>query len=163
MRIGQGYDIHRLVEGRPLVLGGVSIPYAKGLLGHSDGDVLLHALIDAILGATADGDIGSHFPDTDDRWRNADSAELLASLLDNARGWRIVNVDLTVVAEAPRLAPHRGEIRKRIASLLGIDVDAVSVKAKTNEGLDAVGEGRAIACFAAVLLESREGGGEAWL
>ena len=156
MRIGHGYDIHRLVDGRPLMLGGVHIPSPHGLQGHSDGDVVLHAVCDAVLGALGVGDIGQHFPDSDERYRGIASGELLrqvAALMDNA-GWCIGNLDVTIIAEQPRLAPHRDAIRVRVAALLDAPVGAVSVKAKTNEGVDAVGRGEAIAATAVVLLEA---------
>ena len=158
VRIGHGYDLHRLVEGRALFLGGVQIEYARGLLGHSDGDVVLHAICDAILGAMGAGDIGQHFPDTDERFRGTPSSVLLAhvaTLLRNESA-RIVNLDVTVHAEEPKLAPHRLTIRDRIAELLEIPITAVSIKAKTNEGVDAIGRGEAIAATAVVLIESRE-------
>jgi 2-C-methyl-D-erythritol 2,4-cyclodiphosphate synthase len=158
VRIGHGHDLHRLVEGRPLLLGGVQIPYSRGLLGHSDGDVVLHAICDAILGAMAVGDIGQHFPETDERYQGIASSELLrhvASLM-RQEGWRLGNLDVTVCAEQPRLAPHRMAIRRRIAELLDAPVTCVSVKAKTNEGVDAVGRGEAIAATAVVMLEERE-------
>lgn len=156
-RIGIGYDIHRLVEGRPLVLGGVAIPFAKGLLGHSDGDALLHAIADALLGALALGDIGRHFPDTDPRYKGADSARLLGHVqaLVAKQGWRAANVDANVVAEEPKMAPHIGAMRERVAALLDLPLDAVSVKARTGEGLDAVGRGEAISVQAIALLEER--------
>ncbi|HXQ21974.1 MAG TPA: gephyrin-like molybdotransferase Glp [Candidatus Acidoferrales bacterium] len=155
LRIGHGYDIHRLVEGRLLVLGGVEIPYPRGLLGHSDGDVVLHAVCDAILGAMAGGDIGQHFPDSDERYHGIPSSELLrhVAALMRDEGWRIGNLDVTICVEQPRLASHRQAMRSRIAELLDAPVTAVSVKAKTNEGLDAVGRGEAIAATAVVLLE----------
>jgi 2-C-methyl-D-erythritol 2,4-cyclodiphosphate synthase len=157
MRIGLGYDIHRLVRDRPLRLGGVAIPSPLGLLGHSDADALLHAVCDALLGAAALGDIGEHFPDADPAWLGADSARLLAATLDKVRaaGFAPVNLDATVVAQKPRLTPHKAAIRQRLAELLGLDPAAVSVKAKSNDGLDAVGEGRAIAAYAVVLLEEK--------
>lgn len=157
MRVGLGYDIHRLVEGRPLVLGGVRIPFERGLLGHSDGDALLHAIADALLGAAALGDIGQHFPDTDLCFQDADSADLLrhAAALVSQRGWRVASVDANVVAQAPKMAPHLEAMRARIASILEVGVDAVSVKARTNEGLDAVGRGEAIAVQAVVLIEAK--------
>lgn len=158
MRIGHGYDLHRLVEGRALMLGGVQLDSPRGLLGHSDGDVVLHAVCDALLGAMGLGDIGQHFPDTDERFRGAASSALLrhvAALMRN-EGWRVVNLDVTICAEQPRLAPHRLAMRSRIADLLGIDVAQVSVKAKTNEGVDAVGRGEALAATAVVLVEEGE-------
>ncbi len=157
LRVGHGYDLHRLVSGRALYLGGVAIPFDLGLLGHSDGDVVLHALCDALLGALALGDIGQHFPDTDERFLGTPSSELVkrvAALIDQ-EGWSVVNVDITVCAEAPKLAPHRHAIRNRIADLLGIPITQVSVKAKTNEGVDAIGRGEAISATAIVLLAER--------
>ena len=160
-RTGIGYDSHRFAEGRKLVLGGVAIPSEKGLAGHSDADVLIHALIDALLGSVADGDIGSHFPDTDETWRGADSRELLKSVVDElrAKGWRIVNTDASVLAERPKLRPYIDTIRASLAQTLGIDVSRVSVKAKTNEGMDAVGRGEGIGVFAVASVES-EGKGK---
>jgi len=154
MRIGFGYDVHRLVEGRPLILGGVHIPFDRGLLGHSDADVLLHALADALLGAAALGDIGALFPDTDPAWKGADSADLLREVVRRvaAKGYAIVNVDATLVAERPRLRGHIDTIRRRVAELLGVDVGAVSVKATTNEQMDALGAGDGMAAFAVCLL-----------
>jgi 2-C-methyl-D-erythritol 2,4-cyclodiphosphate synthase len=154
-RIGHGYDLHRLVEGRALMLGGVRIDSARGLLGHSDGDVVLHAICDAMLGAMAIGDIGQHFPDTDERFRGAASSELLRHVAKLMRdeGWKIGNLDVTICAEEPRLAPHRLAMRSRIAELLDVPLTRVSIKAKTNEGVDAIGRGEAIAATAVVLLE----------
>ncbi|MDO8286118.1 MAG: 2-C-methyl-D-erythritol 2,4-cyclodiphosphate synthase [Rhodoferax sp.] len=154
LRIGEGWDIHALVEGRKLVLGGVEIPYSKGLLGHSDADALLHAITDALLGAAALGDIGSHFPDTDIRFKGADSAVLLAEAARRVRekGFEINNVDSTVVAQAPKLAPHIASMRTRIAQVLGVDLDQVNVKAKTAEKMGPVGEGLAMEARAIVLL-----------
>lgn len=153
-RIGEGWDIHALVEGRKLVLGGVNIPHSKGLLGHSDADALLHAITDALLGAVALGDIGTHFPDTDLRFKGADSGVLLvqAVALVKARGYAIGNVDSTIIAQAPRMASHIEPMRERIAVLLGIPVDRVNVKAKTAEKMGPVGEGLAIEARAIVLL-----------
>lgn len=155
MRIGHGYDVHRLVDGRRLVLGGVEIPYEKGLLGHSDADVLLHALMDALLGACALGDIGQHFPDRDPAYTDADSLVLLqkVSALLQERGFRPVNVDCTVLAQRPKLAPHIPLMRERIAAALKLDPDCVSVKATTEEGLGFTGEGLGIAAHAIVLVE----------
>jgi 2-C-methyl-D-erythritol 2,4-cyclodiphosphate synthase len=155
MRVGQGWDLHRLVSGRPLMLGGIKVPFDRGLLGHSDGDVVLHAVADALLGALALGDIGQHFPDTDARFRNADSAQLLAQVVElvTLRGGRIGNVDVTVLAEQPKLAPHMPAMQARLAQVLGIEPVRVGLKAKTAEGLDAVGRGEAIAAMAVVLVE----------
>lgn len=155
MRIGHGYDVHRLVEGRPLVLGGVTIPWEKGLLGHSDADVLLHALMDAMLGAAALGDIGRSFPDSDDRYEGACSLELLrevSSILRRA-GYRLANADCTVVAQRPKLMPHIEQMRRNIAEAVGADISAISVKATTEEGLGFTGEGLGIAAHAVVLIE----------
>ncbi len=153
-RIGEGWDIHALVEGRKLVLGGVEIPYAKGLLGHSDADALLHAITDALLGAAALGDIGGHFPDTDAQFKGADSATLLAEIARRvrAKGYEIGNVDSTVIAQAPKLAPHIAAMRQRIANVLGVGLDQVNVKAKTAEKMGPVGEGKAMEARAVVLL-----------
>lgn len=157
MRIGQGYDVHRLVEGRKLMLGGVDIPYEKGLLGHSDADVLLHAISDALLGAAALGDIGAHFPDSDPAYSGADSAELLRTVgnLVRAAGYEIGNIDSTVVCQAPKLAPHIGAMRARIAEVLALPVGAVSVKASTEEHMGFTGRGEGIAAHAVCLLTER--------
>ena len=153
-RIGEGWDVHALVPGRPLVLGGVRIAHTHGLLGHSDADALLHAITDALLGAAGLGDIGTHFPDTDARFRGADSAVLLAEALRRvqAAGWRVGNVDATVVAQAPRLGPHRAAIVAAIAKALEVAPEQVNVKAKTAERLGPVGQGAAIEARAVVLL-----------
>ena len=153
-RIGEGWDVHALVPGRPLVIGGVHIPHTHGLLGHSDADVLLHAITDALLGAAGLGDIGTHFPDTDAAFKGADSYALLAEAARrvHAQGWRVGNVDSTVIAQAPRLAPHRAAMVERIASALQIAPDQVNVKAKTAEKLGPVGQGAAIEARAALLL-----------
>jgi 2-C-methyl-D-erythritol 4-phosphate cytidylyltransferase / 2-C-methyl-D-erythritol 2,4-cyclodiphosphate synthase len=155
VRIGSGYDLHRLVEGRPLVIGGVTVPFDRGLAGHSDADVLCHAVTDAVLGAAAAGDIGQHFPDTDERWRGASSVELLkqAMALVRQAGYRLVNVDATIIAERPKLGAHRAAIVASVAAALGVPPAAVSVKAKTNEGVDATGCGAAIAVHAVALLQ----------
>ena len=154
MRIGFGYDSHRFEEGKPLVLGGVSIPGAPGLRAHSDGDVLIHAVIDALLGAAALGDIGSHFPDTDEEWRGADSDDLLASVVRElfTAGWKVGNVDVTVICERPRLRPFVDDIRANLAQILKTDLSAVSVKGKTNEKMDDVGAGVGIEVHAVALL-----------
>jgi 2-C-methyl-D-erythritol 2,4-cyclodiphosphate synthase len=153
VRVGQGFDIHPWSDdpARPLVLGGVVLPGERGLAGHSDADVVAHAVADALLGAAVLGDIGSHFPDTDSRWRGADSLTLLSNVvaLVRAEGWSIGNVDTTVVLEAPRLAPHRAAMEERLAAVVGA---AVSVKAKRAEGLGALGRGEGVACFAVALL-----------
>lgn len=155
MRIGYGYDSHRLVFGRRLMLGGVEIPNTYGLKGHSDADVLIHAVIDAMLGAAALGDIGSHFPDTDPAYADADSAKLLESVVAEVRasGFRVGNLDATVLCETPRLRPHVDAIRARLAELIGIDVSRVSVKGKTNERMDDVGACVGIVVHCVVLLE----------
>ena len=154
LRIGEGWDIHALVEGRKLLLGGVEIPHTKGLLGHSDADALLHAITDALLGAAALGDIGSHFPDTDARFEGADSCALLAEAARQVRdkGYAIANVDSTIIAQAPKLAPHIGAMRERIAEVLQLTVDQVNVKAKTAEKMGPVGAGDAMEARAVVLL-----------
>ena len=154
IRVGQGYDSHRLVAGRKLILGGVEIPFEKGLDGHSDADVLLHALTDAVLGAAALGDIGQHFPPSDPQWKGADSRKLLRAVVDLARraGWAIVNVDATLVAERPKIGPHMQAIRESVAETLGVALEQVSVKAKTNEKMDAVGHEEGMMAQAVALL-----------
>ena len=154
MRIGFGYDSHRFEEGRRLVLGGVEFPGETGLKGHSDADVLVHAIVDALLGAAALGDIGSHFPDTDLKWKDADSAQLLAEVVREVRGagWAIANVDATVICERPKLAPCIDLIRERLASVMGVGKGRVSVKGKTNEKMDDVGAGVGIEVHAVALL-----------
>ncbi len=154
LRIGEGWDIHALVEGRKLILGGVEIPHSKGLLGHSDADALLHAITDAMLGAAALGDIGTHFPDTDAQFKGADSSALLAEAVRRVRqkGYEIGNVDSTVIAQLPKLAPHIAAMRESIAGVLGVAVDQVNVKAKTAEKMGPVGEGQAMEARAVVLL-----------
>lgn len=155
MRVGQGYDVHRLVSGRKLILGGVEIEHTLGLLGHSDADVLLHAISDALLGAAALGDIGKHFPDTDERYRGIDSAKLLAHVgaLLREKGYKIINIDSTILAQAPKLAPHIPAMRRNIANALGIDVDTVSVKATTEEKLGFTGTREGIAAQAICLID----------
>jgi 2-C-methyl-D-erythritol 2,4-cyclodiphosphate synthase len=159
LRIGEGWDTHALVTGRPLILGGVTIPHSHGLLGHSDADALLHAITDALLGAAGLGDIGRHFPDTDPAFKGADSVLLLKTAAQRvaAAGWSIVNVDSTIVAQAPKMAPHINAMRERIAATLGLTVDAVNVKAKTAEKMGPVGEGRAIETRAVCLLARSAG------
>ncbi|MDO5686985.1 MAG: 2-C-methyl-D-erythritol 2,4-cyclodiphosphate synthase [Neisseria sp.] len=154
-RIGQGYDVHRLVAGRPLILGGVTIPFDKGLAGHSDADALLHAVTDAVLGAAGLGDIGTHFPDTDAAYRGADSRELLrqAYAKVKAAGWRVVNLDCTVIAQQPKLAPHIPAMKHTMAADLGIAVELINIKGKTNEKLGYLGREEAIEAQAAVLLQ----------
>lgn len=146
MRIGMGYDVHKLVENRHLILGGVNIPYEKGLLGHSDADVLLHAIMDSLLGATALGDIGKHFPDTDPKYKGISSIDLLkeVGLLIQSNGYSINNIDSTIIAQAPKMAPHIETMRKNIASALNISIDKINVKATTEEGLGFTGSGQGI-------------------
>jgi len=157
MRIGHGYDVHRLVEGRKLILGGVDIPYEKGLLGHSDADVLLHAIADAILGAIGEGDIGKHFPDTDPRYKGADSLKLLARVMDLAlgKGFELGNVDATIVAQRPKLAPHIPRMRENVAAVLRAEPDRVNIKATTTEELGFSGRGEGMAAYAVVLLNGK--------
>ena len=154
LRIGIGFDSHRLIEGRPLILGGELVPHSAGLKGHSDGDALCHAITDALLGAAALGDIGRHFPDTDPQYRGANSLDLLARAVGIVReaGYAVENVDAVVIAERPPLAPHADRIRRRLAAALGVEVGAVSVKGKTNEGMGEVGRGEAIVVHAVALL-----------
>ncbi len=155
MRVGIGYDVHRLAEGRELILGGVNIEYKYGLDGHSDADVLIHAIMDALLGAAALGDIGGHFPDTDEKYRGISSISLLrrvAGLL-NEKGYRVGNADAVIIAQAPKLAPHIEQMRKNIAEALSVDPDRISVKATTEEGLGFTGEGKGISCQAVCLIE----------
>ncbi len=156
-RVGIGYDIHRLVEGRKLILGGVEIPFAKGLLGHSDGDALLHAIADALLGAAALGDIGKHFPDTDPKFKNADSKKLLAETLDlvEAKGYEITNVDANIIAQKPKMAPYIENMRGAIAEILKTTAENISVKARSNEEQDSIGKGDSIATQAVVMLTSK--------
>ena len=158
MRIGQGYDVHRLVEGRDLILGGVTIPYEKGLLGHSDADVLVHAVMDALLGAAALGDIGQHFPDTDPAYKGISSIELLKHVgrLLEERGYVIENIDATIIAQRPKLLPYRPQMAENIAAALGLTADRVSVKATTEEGLGFTGSGEGISSQAITLLTSVE-------
>ncbi|MEE3467915.1 MAG: 2-C-methyl-D-erythritol 2,4-cyclodiphosphate synthase [Eubacterium sp.] len=155
MRIGSGYDVHRLVEGRKLILGGVTIPHTLGLLGHSDADVLLHAITDAILGAAALGDIGLHFPDTDEQWKGADSRKLLDMAYEKVKnkGYELENLDATILAQKPKLRPYIDEMRKNIATTLGVDIDQVNVKATTEEGLGFTGSEEGIAVQAVALLK----------
>lgn len=155
MRIGQGYDVHRLVSGRKLILGGVEIPYELGLLGHSDADVLVHAIMDALLGAIGENDIGQHFPDKDPAYQGADSLELLEKVMKivNVKGYRVVNIDATVIAERPKLALFIPEMRVKIGAKLGLEQDAVNIKATTTEGLGLTGRSEGIAAMAVVLVE----------
>jgi 2-C-methyl-D-erythritol 2,4-cyclodiphosphate synthase len=162
MRVGHGFDAHRLVEGRRLVLGGVHVPFERGALGHSDGDVLAHALADALLGAAALGDLGARFPDTDPRWKDADSMELLAQCAAAVRvaGFEIANVDATIVVERPKLAPHIDWMRANIASRLGLSLDTVSIKAKSSEGMGYTGDGSGLAVYAVALVSPASSGSE---
>ncbi|MGQ0523614.1 MAG: 2-C-methyl-D-erythritol 2,4-cyclodiphosphate synthase [Betaproteobacteria bacterium] len=159
MRIGQGFDVHALVEGRKLVIGGVEIPYERGLAGHSDADVLLHAVCDALIGAAGLGDIGVHFPDTDEKYRGIDSRKLLREVrrLLATHGWVAVNIDATIIAQAPQMARHIPAMRQHIAADIGIAVDAVNIKAKTAERLGFIGRGEGIAAEAIALIARREG------
>jgi 2-C-methyl-D-erythritol 2,4-cyclodiphosphate synthase len=154
IRIGFGFDTHRLVEGRKLILGGIDLPYEKGLLGHSDADALLHAICDALLGAANLRDIGFHFPDTDPAYKDADSRKLLAGTvaLLAERGWKTINIDCTIIAEAPKMNPHVPAMQAVIAPLLGVEIDAVSIKATRNEGMDAIGNGEGIKVYAVALI-----------
>jgi 2-C-methyl-D-erythritol 2,4-cyclodiphosphate synthase len=156
LRIGNGYDLHCLVEGRDLILGGVKIDHSKGLLGHSDADVLTHAIMDALLGALSLGDIGHYFPPTDDRWKGADSLKLLAQVyqLVQSKGWQVVNLDSVIIAERPKMKPHIAAMRENIATTMGIEPDQVGIKATTNEKQDSMGAEASIAVHAVVLLES---------
>lgn len=156
-RIGQGFDVHQLVEGRPLIIGGIEIPYKKGLLGHSDADVLLHTIADACLGAIGEGDIGRHFPDTDEAFKDADSAKLLQHvwMLVTNKGYELVNADCTIMAQSPKMAPHIKEMQQKIAELLEAEVDAINVKATTTEKLGFTGRGEGIASLAVVLLQKK--------
>lgn len=152
MRIGFGYDSHRLAEGRDFILGGVKIPFEKGLLGHSDADVLTHAVIDALLGATANKDIGRHFPDTDDKYKGVSSVKLLSRVMETL-GHRVINIDCTVLAQRPKLSPYIDRIRETLAGYLQTDIGNVSVKAKTEEGADAVGRGELVKAYVIVLID----------
>lgn len=155
MRVGVGYDVHQLVEGRKLFLGGIEIPFHKGLLGHSDGDVLIHAICDAILGAIGEGDIGTHFPDSDNSIKDIESIKILHHVIDlvHKKGYTIVNIDAVVAAQEPKIAPIRDTMRKNIASIVGIGVDRISIKGKTTEGLGFVGKKEGIEVYAVALLE----------
>lgn len=158
MRIGQGYDSHRFGADRPLVLGGVEIPAERGLLAHSDGDAIAHAIIDALLGAAGLGDIGSHFPPSDERWRGSDSMMLLASVVEllTAENYQVVNIDATVIAETPRIGPHAESMRRRLADVIGIRPSLISVKGKSNEGMGWIGAGEGIAVHAVALIDRIE-------
>lgn len=155
IRTGQGFDVHRFAEGRPCIIGGVKIPHEKGLLGHSDADVLVHAIMDAVIGALALGDIGQWFPDTDPAFKNADSMELLSRIISSPRmaGWKLVNLDSTVIAEKPRIARHVPEMRRRIAEAFSVSEDLISVKATSTEGMGFCGRGEGIAAMAVVMME----------
>ena len=158
MRVGIGYDVHKLVAGRPLILGGIVIPFGKGLLGHSDADVLVHAICDALLGAAGMGDIGLHFPDTDPKFKDVASLKLLAATSDMIRGDRfaVVNIDATIFAEAPKIEPYRQDMRQNLARTLEIDPGCINIKATTTEGLGYVGRGEGIAAMSVVLLNQNE-------
>ena len=155
MRIGHGYDVHKLVEGRKLIMGGVEIPYEKGLLGHSDADVLLHAISDALLGAAASGDIGKLFPDTDPQFKGADSLVLMAEVYRQIKekGYKVVNIDATIIAQRPKMRPHIDAMRANIAKTLGVDIDCINVKATTEEGMGFTGEGMGISAHAVCLID----------
>lgn len=156
MRVGQGFDVHAFCEGRKLMLGGVEVPYERGLAGHSDADVLIHAVCDALLGAAGLGDIGHHFPDSDSSYAGIDSVELLSSVVEslNENSWRVSNLDATVIAQAPKLAPYIPAMRARLAGVIGIDINALNIKATTTEHLGFTGRGEGIAAQAIVLLTS---------
>jgi len=157
MRIGMGYDVHRLVDGRKLVLGGVTIPFERGLLGHSDADVLIHAVCDALLGAAGMGDIGQHFPDTDSKYKDMISLKMLARVYDMIRsqGFVIENIDSTILAEAPKIAPYKEEMKKNIAHAVEIDMKRINIKATTTEGLGVFGKGKGIGAMSVALIESK--------
>ena len=157
MRIGLGYDVHKLVEGRPLIIGGVNVPHEKGLLGHSDADVLIHAIMDGMLGALALGDIGKHFPDTDEKYKGADSMKLLEYVnhLINEKGYEINNIDSIIVAQSPKMAPHIEQMRRNIATVLNTDINNISVKATTEEGLGFTGEKQGISSQSICLLNKK--------
>lgn len=157
MRIGLGYDVHKLVEGRPLIIGGVNVPHEKGLLGHSDADVLIHAIMDGMLGALALGDIGKHFPDTDEKYKGVDSMKLLECVnhLINEKGYEINNIDSIIVAQSPKMAPHIEQMRRNIATVLNTDIDNISVKATTEEGLGFTGEKQGISSQSICLLNKK--------
>ncbi|MCD7036554.1 2-C-methyl-D-erythritol 2,4-cyclodiphosphate synthase [Metabacillus sp. GX 13764] len=158
LRIGQGFDVHQLTEGRPLIIGGIEIPYEKGLLGHSDADVLLHTIADACLGAVAEGDIGKHFPDTDPAFKDADSAKLMSHVwgIIKEKGYELLNLDCTIIAQKPKMAPYIGQMRERIADLLEADISQVNVKATTTEKLGFTGRQEGIASQAVVLLQKKD-------
>ncbi|OGP56462.1 MAG: 2-C-methyl-D-erythritol 2,4-cyclodiphosphate synthase [Deltaproteobacteria bacterium RBG_13_52_11] len=156
-RVGMGYDVHPLVEGRPLILGGITIPYQRGLAGHSDADVLVHAICDALLGAISEGDLGRHFPDSDPQYKDVESLVLLRKVVEMVarKGFSITNIDATIVAQAPQLAPYRSPMEEKIAATVGVEQERVNVKATTTEGLGFTGRGEGIAAYAVVLLELR--------
>jgi 2-C-methyl-D-erythritol 2,4-cyclodiphosphate synthase len=158
MRVGIGYDSHKFAAGRPLILGGITIPFDKGLSGHSDADAVCHAITDAMLGAAALGDIGTHFPPSDAKWKNADSTELLrlANVVLDEAGYRIVNIDVTVICEMPKIGPHVAAMRERLAGVFGISPKQISVKGKTNEGMGWIGRGEGIATIATVMIAAAE-------
>lgn len=164
MRIGTGYDSHRFAEGRPLILGGVHIPDHAGLSGHSDGDAVAHAVIDALLGAAAAGNVGSHFPPSDNAWKDADSMELLQKAVHilESRNYQVVNVDVTVVCETPKIGPHADAMRQRLGGILRVGPGAVSVKGKTNEGMGWIGRGEGLAVHAVALIDSMGGSDATW-
>jgi len=164
MRVGTGYDSHRFAEGRPLILGGVHVPDHAGLSGHSDGDAVAHAVIDAILGAAAAGNVGSHFPPSDDAWKDADSMELLARAVHvlESRNYQVVNVDVTVVCETPKIGPWADAMRQRLGEILRVGPGAVSVKGKTNEGMGWIGRGEGLAVHAVALVDSVGGSDATW-
>ena len=154
MRVGHGFDIHKLEEGRKLIVGGIEIPHSKGLLGHSDADVLVHAIIDSLLGAACLGDIGNHFPDNNIKWKDVSSLELLKKTREKLKdsGFKIINIDSTIVAEAPKLSPYIKEMKETISQTLNIEANQINIKAKTNEGLDSIGEMNAISAYAVSLI-----------
>lgn len=158
MRIGHGYDVHRLIRDRKLIIGGIEIPYELGLLGHSDADVLIHAIIDALLGAAAFGDIGKHFPDTDDKYRGANSIELLrfVTRMLEERGYIISNIDATIIAQRPKMAPHIEQMRRNISLAVNLDIDCINIKATTEEGLGFTGNGEGISAHAVCLIDKRK-------
>jgi len=163
MRVGQGYDVHQLVEGRRLVLAGVEIPFDRGLEGHSDGDALLHAVADAILGAIGAGDLGRHFPSSDERWRGVASSVILARVVEmmGEAGWSLQNVDATIIAQEPRLAPHQAAMQERLRDVLGVEAERVNLKLTSTDRLGAMGRGEGIAAMAVVLLDRSEAGARA--
>jgi 2-C-methyl-D-erythritol 2,4-cyclodiphosphate synthase len=157
MRVGMGYDVHRLIEGRKLILGGVHIPYEKGLLGHSDADVLVHAIMDALLGAAGQGDIGKHFPDTEEKYRGVSSLKLLDDVNNilKSQGYRISNIDATIIAQAPKMSPHIDDMRRHLAQVLGIEISRINIKATTEEGLGFTGEGAGISAQSICCIHNR--------